>query len=134
MHMRNDSITPSYVEFMPSELSEGILYISSRFKTASHKCACGCGLTVVTPLRPDKWRLTDKRGKISLRPSIGNWNFPCQSHYWISDNSIEWSYKFNKQMIDENRAADELETQRYFEDRGGKLSVWQKIKRFFFGS
>lgn len=131
MHMRSDSITPSYVEFIPADLDQGVLYVSERFRTASHKCACGCGLTVVTPLRSDKWRLVDKGGVVSLRPSIGNWSFPCQSHYWIRNNSIEWSYKFSRDMVEANRSSDALATERYLKSR---LTIWQRIKRFFLSS
>ena len=28
--------------------------------------------------------------EISLTPSIGNYEFPCQSHYFIRHNRVEW--------------------------------------------
>lgn len=126
--MKRDAIIPSYVEFIPVDIEEGVLYISKRFRTASHKCACGCGMIVVTPLKSDKWRLVDKKGQVSMRPSIGNWSFPCKSHYWIRDNSIDWSYRFSPEMIEANRRADAMVTERYLDSR---LTIWQRIKRFF---
>ena len=36
--MRAD-ITPVFVETVPEELEEGVLYISIRYGTAAHKCA-----------------------------------------------------------------------------------------------
>lgn len=27
---------------------------------------------------------------ITLRPSIGNYSIPCQSHYYITENKVEW--------------------------------------------
>ena len=27
---------------------------------------------------------------ISLNPSIGNWSYPCRSHYWIKGNRVVW--------------------------------------------
>ena len=32
------------------------------------------------------WDYTEKDGKVSLSPSIGNYNFPCQYHYIITNN------------------------------------------------
>jgi len=31
------------------------------------------------------------RGVVSLAPSIGNWSFPCNSHYWITGNEVRWA-------------------------------------------
>ena len=70
-----------FVEFIPDELEQGTVYVSIRFATASHLCVCGCGNKVVTPIRPTDWTLTFDGKTISLNPSIGNWSFPCQSHY-----------------------------------------------------
>lgn len=79
-----------YVEFIPRELEEGTLYISNRFKTASHLCCCGCGNKVVTPLNPAKWRLTDHGDSVSLSPSIGLGTLPCRSHYWLRRSQVDW--------------------------------------------
>lgn len=37
-------IKHEFVEFIPKERQEGILYISIPYATAVHKCFCGCGL------------------------------------------------------------------------------------------
>ncbi len=71
-----------FVEFIPCELEEGVLYISIPYTTAVHNCCCGCGNRVVTPLTPADWKLSYDGEAVWLSPSIGNWNFPCQSHYW----------------------------------------------------
>ncbi len=76
------------------------------YTVASHLCVCGCGREVVTPIRPSEWNLTFDGETISLHPSIGNWDFPCQSHYWIKRNKIIWHndfliedyYKINKAL------------------------------------
>ena len=44
-----------FVEYIPEDINEGILYISLPFGTVVHKCACGCGEEVVTPLGPTEW-------------------------------------------------------------------------------
>ena len=79
-----------FVEFIPttSKLEDGILYISLEYATATHKCACGCGNKVVTPISKRDWQLYFDGESISLSPSIGNWNFKCQSHYWIRNSRI----------------------------------------------
>lgn len=45
-------------------------------------------------------------GKVSLAPSIGNWTFPCRSHYWIRRNQIVWAGAFSDQMIKRAQARD----------------------------
>lgn len=80
-----------FVEFIPDELERGTVYVSIRFATASHLCVCGCGNKVVTPIHPTDWTLLFDGNTISLETSIGNWSFPCQSHYYVRKNSSEMS-------------------------------------------
>ncbi len=89
--MRRTTIVHEFVEFIPSELKEGTLYISIPYATAVHLCACGCGIKVVTPISPPEWLLRWDGDTVSLHPSIGNWQFPCRSHYWIMRNRVEWA-------------------------------------------
>jgi len=79
------------VHYMPKELEPGILYVSEEFDVAGHICACGCGNEVMTPLGPTEWSFAESSDGPSLTPSIGNWQLPCKSHYWISGGKIEWS-------------------------------------------
>jgi len=79
-----------FTEFLPDKLTDGKLYISMQYATASHKCCCGCGYDVVTPISPKDWQLTFDGRSISLKPSIGNWSYPCRSHYWIQQNRVVW--------------------------------------------
>jgi hypothetical protein len=88
--MRHTGIKPEFVEFIPDELKDGEIYVSMRFRTATHLCCCGCGNKVVTPLQPTDWKLIFNGKTISLEPSIGNWNFACRSHYWIRNNEVVW--------------------------------------------
>ena len=78
-----------FIEFVPDVLEDGILYVSVLHCSAIHKCVCGCGNEVVTPISPDDWQLSFNGKSVSLRPSIGNWNFECKSHYWITNNEIK---------------------------------------------
>ena len=72
-----------FVEFIPDKLADGVVYVSIPYATVAHKCCCGCGMEVVTPLSPTDWELIFDGESISLDPSIGNWSFDCKSHYWI---------------------------------------------------
>jgi len=50
--MKRSAVTHEFVEHLPHELEEGRIYVSILFATAAHKCCCGCGNEVVTPLSP----------------------------------------------------------------------------------
>lgn len=91
-------MTLNFVELMPKEIEDGVLYISMEYATAIHRCACGCGNKVVTPLSPKDWKLTFNGESISLSPSIGNWNFDCKSHYWIVNNNIKWDVSWPQEI------------------------------------
>ena len=96
--MRTTQFRPTFVKYIPEEMEEGILYISMEYATASHLCACGCGEKVVTPISPYYWQMYFNGKEISLTPSIGNYEFPCQSHYFIRRNKVEWctsGYDYN---------------------------------------
>jgi hypothetical protein len=69
--------------------------------------ARGCGTKIVTPLRETEYELIERDGSVSLHPSIGNWNHPCQSHYWIRDNHIVWAGPMSKAAIQSERAYDD---------------------------
>jgi Family of unknown function (DUF6527) len=79
--VKHQTYSFQFVEFMPKLLDDGVLYVSMTYATASHRCFCGCGMKVVTPLSPTDWRLTFDGDSLSLHPSIGNWSYPCRSHY-----------------------------------------------------
>lgn len=111
---RRTSISHRFVEFVPKELEERVLYISIPYETAVHKCACGCGNKVVTPLNPARWRILYDGKAVSLWPSIGNWSFACESHYWIKRNRIEWAPKWSRKKIEEARARDRAAREQHY--------------------
>lgn len=89
--MRHQELSPVFVEEMPSDLEQGKLYISEMYDVGIHLCACGCGEKTVTPLGGSiGWGYERKGDLISLSPSIGNFSFPCRSHYFIKKNKIIW--------------------------------------------
>lgn len=113
--MKIHQIRPQFSEFIPDKFEDGVLYISERYKTASHKCACGCGEEVVTPLSPVDWQLRKEGDLVSLHPSIGNWNYACRSHYWIRRNVIHWAGSMSSKQIAQVQAKDRADKVRYIE-------------------
>lgn len=90
------SVTQKFVELIPDVLEDGVLYISIPHCVTIHKCICGCGNEVVTPIAPNGWRLSFDGETVSLSPSIGNWNFECRSHYWIRNNQVVFAGSFEE--------------------------------------
>jgi hypothetical protein len=108
------TLTHEFVELFPDTLEEGKIYISIPYATATHRCCCGCGNEVVTPLSPTDWKLIFDGETVSLDPSIGNWSFPCQSHYWIKRNKVKWDHQWSNLKIEAGRAHDQAAKQDYF--------------------
>jgi hypothetical protein len=93
-------VSHRFVERVPSPLEDGVVYVSVEFGTVIHKCLCGCGDKVVTPLTPVDWKLIFDGQSISLYPSIGRWDAPCRSHYWIQSNSVMWAADWSQDDVD----------------------------------
>jgi hypothetical protein len=110
-------LAPEFVEYVPPDLSDGVLYISIPYRTAVHRCACGCGNKVVTPISPADWQLFYDGDAVSLTPSIGNWGFPCRSHYWIDANEVQWSGDWTDKQIARGRARDDRDRAMYLAGR-----------------
>lgn len=121
------------VEYMPRHLEPGILYFSEEFDIAAHMCPCGCGNKVFTPIGPTNWSLTIRKGKPTLNPSIGNWQIPCKSHYWVKDGSIEWSYTWTDREILAGRKKEEEKRKTYYDNlkvKKKKQPIFYKIRKW----
>jgi len=108
-----------FVEYIPSEPEEGILYVTMQYKTAVHLCPCGCRNKVITPITPTDWQLSFDGVGISLYPSIGSWSFDCKSHYWIVKSEVVPSYLWTDKKIKEAREEDADRKKRYFSRHSG---------------
>lgn len=104
-----------FIEHAPESLEPDVLYVSIRFATVLHLCCCGCGREVVTPLSPVGWQMWFDGESVSLQPSIGNWSFPCQSHYFIRRNQVQWALRWSAEEIAAGRAFDRDQSDAYFE-------------------
>jgi len=113
-------IQHKFVGFIPEILEEGVLYISIDYCTAVHKCVCGCGNEVVTPISPTDWELRFDGKTISLSPSIGNWSFECKSHYFITRNKIHFARRWEDWEIEEGRVEDKENKKYYYKKQKKK--------------
>jgi hypothetical protein len=145
--MRQERLRHRFVEFIPEILEDGVVYVSIEYMTVTHKCCCGCGREVVTPLSPTDWRIIFDGKTISLEPSVGNWSLPCQSHYWIMNNQVRWAGKWTQERIRAGRAQDAKVKQTYFGRKATKAAArapgaaaesdnvkpgrWERFKAFF---
>lgn len=125
-----------HVHYMPKDLKPGVLYVSEEFGIAAHLCPCGCGSKIRTPLGPTDWTLEETRNGPTLKPSVGNWQIPCQSHYWIAEGKIVWSTKWTSDQIAAGYRAEEARRNKYYADldrkRGGILRrLWNWISSLF---
>lgn len=103
------------VEFMPAQLQPGVLYVSKKYRTAAHLCACGCGEKVRTQLGHLGWRLTNGRSGPTLYPSIGNWQKPCRSHYFIRDGRVLWQGDWTDEEVLDGRRIEEMRRDAHFQ-------------------
>ena len=96
---RRTVVRHEFTDIVPDKLEDGVVYISIPYATVLHLCCCGCQSEVVTPLSPGGWSLIFDGQSVSLWPSIGNWSFSCQSHYWIKRNKVRWARRWSQEEI-----------------------------------
>ena len=143
---RVTKLTHKFIDFLPDRLEPGTIYVSIQFATASHQCCCGCGNEVVTPFTPTDWKLTFDGETISLDPSIGNWSFSCQSHYFIKRNQVRWVGRWDRDEIEAGRERDAEAKRKHFaetskmdtrsdgketEKHKVKVGLYRKVKNLF---
>jgi hypothetical protein len=126
------------VHYMPKDLKPGVLYVSEEFGIAIHLCPCGCGSKVKTPLGPTEWSVEETGTGPSLRPSVGNWQQACQSHYWITRGETVWAPKWTPEEIKAGRQHEEERRHGYYQgldrQRGGAARrFWRWLKSLFVG-
>jgi len=120
------SLTHKFVKSIPDKLEEQTLYISMEYSTVVHKCCCGCDNEVVTPLSLTDWKLTYDGVSVSLFPSIGNWSFDCQSHYWIENSTAKWAGQWTPAQIQAGRTQDRRLKEKYY---GGQLHPTRELPK-----
>lgn len=123
------------VRHMPRELRPGVLFVSDEFGIAIHLCACGCGSKIRTALGPTEFSVTATPDGPSVRPSIGNWQQTCRSHYLIDRGQVIWADKWTPEQITAGRAREYARRREYYEElereRAGRLrKLWLWLRRF----
>lgn len=112
--MRQGSFKHELVASLPEKLEGGFLYITHARDVAGHLCACGCRREVITPLSPTDWKLSIEGGAPTLKPSIGNWAFPCRSHYYIRGGEVLWAGSMSTKAIVQGRQRDRARKQAFY--------------------
>ena len=98
---RIDEIKPVLVMELPksvNDMKHGILYLKHNEDDtyeSFHLCPCGCGEPVYLQYGGKGWNITlsiNGRGlkSVTISPSVGCFDFPCKSHYFIRENKIIW--------------------------------------------
>lgn len=121
------------VQSMPKDLHPGVLYVAEHYGAAAHLCACGCGSKIRTPLGPTEWSFEETPTGPTLRPSVGNWQKPCRSHYVIDAGNVHWAGDWSDAEVAAGRRMEEERREAYFAERaaqrGGFLAaIWRWLK------
>ncbi len=119
-----------HVQYMPAVLEPRVLYVAEEFDIAMHLCPCGCGSKVKTPLGPTEWSIEETAEGPTVRPSIGNWQQPCKSHYAIHRGAVVWSLRWSPQQIEAGRRAEEANRLAYYAALYRKKGIIGRLLRF----
>ena len=112
--MSSAAYVHKFIKSFPDKLEQGILYVSVEFGSAAHLCFCGCGSEVYTRFSPRDWSMKFNGETVSINPSIGNWSFPCQSHYVLDGGRVHWADKWSRERIDLGRLLDRERKERHY--------------------
>jgi len=119
------------VDVMPPVLESGIVYFSEEFEIAIHLCACECGAKITTPIGFTEWSITETPTGPTLYPSIGNWQLPCKSHYFIRQGEVVWAASWSHDQILAGREEEIRRRATYYESRQPQRSwisrLWNTI-------
>lgn len=121
--MRQTHLICVQSEIIPEQLEDGYLYVSKKYGTGIHKCCCGCGEEVVTPISPTDWQIRFQGNSATLHPSIGNWSLPCRSHYWIRRGKVIWAGDMSDGLIHQNRIEDLAEKKIYYKKMNNPIRL-----------
>lgn len=131
MTARRSTVDFRFVDHLPDALDEGIVYIAAEFGAVMHLCCDGCGEKVSTPLHPAQWALTYDGESISLTPSIGSFDLPCGSHYWIRRNRVQWTAPMSRKAIEANAARDLEAVEQHFAPTHGDMPAARQHRPFW---
>lgn len=110
------TLTTCFVDRIPEQLTDGMLYVSMEYGTVVHRCACECGGEVITPLTPTDWTLIYNGDGVSLRPSISNSSSGCGAHYFVTDSTVRWCRPLTPVQTAGRQARDRFAKDVYYAD------------------
>lgn len=129
IHMLNRLIIKEVTTF-PDDVIPGFLYFSRRFNSAIHSCCCGCGGRVITPISKMDWKLIETEEGPSLFPSVGNWNLPCRSHYWIKRGRVIPSSSWSNERIEDASLLETRQRQTYGTHPIKDDKFWVRLREY----
>ena len=113
-------------ERFPEQPELGSFYYSEDFRSSLHLCACGCGQSVVLPIKPAGWQMEVAGAAVSLYPSVGNREFDCKSHYLIRDGAVIWLANMSEREVAASRQRDEQHIRAVH-----RISIWERLKNIW---
>jgi len=142
--IKHHHLAHRFVRSIPKELELGVLYLSMEYATAIHSCCCGCGNQVVTPFSPTDWQMSFDGESVSISPSIGNWSFPCRSHYFINKGHVIEADQWSQMQVEAGRRQDKINKAHFYksvpptrEETGASITVQKgllaKLGHWLFG-
>lgn len=126
----SNNLQHKFVQTIPEHIESGVLYISTEFRMSSHKCGCGCGERIDILFSPTDWELIFNGETVSIYPSIGNWNYKCQSHYYITENKFVFAPKWTKKQISDGRKRDLHRKDKHYSNDKQK-TLKNRLRKFF---
>lgn len=122
------------VRYVPKELEPGVVYASDEYKIAVHLCACGCGSKVPVSLGPAGWTLIERNGRPTIRPSIGNGQLPCRSHYLITEGNVVWAPAMSEAQAVAVLKSDHRRRENYYREAARSsnwiVRLWKMLRRW----
>jgi hypothetical protein len=80
---------------VPNATGDEIFIVGTPFtlKWAVFDCPCGLGHKLTVNLMKSqwpRWKAAIEEGRLSLRPSLIVDDHPCESHFWLINNTVRW--------------------------------------------
>ena len=109
-----------FIDIIPIEIENNVLYISLKYNVTKHLCPCGCGSEIVATLSPVRYQLYYDGKTVSLTPSFGNWLHECKSHYLIKKDKVVWANPMSKNKMEAVIKKDKKEIKEYINKKKTK--------------
>jgi hypothetical protein len=116
----------------PANLEPDAVYVNEDFELASLLCPCGCAHKI-TLLYPDGHTVDNDGGYATVSPSIGVWDAPCRSHFYITRGHVDWCPSWSDERIQVSMAAQRqrhLDTSPPAIERRWYLRAWDWVISF----